>query len=395
MNNKDIKFAVIGAGHGGKAMAAHLALMGYDVALYNRTQEHVEKIRNIGGIFLEDSWSGTRGFGKLALVTSDIGEAIDGRKVIMVVVPANAHREIAIGMAPYLSDGQIVVLNPGRTFGAIEFRNTLREEGCFEDVIVAETQTFIYASRSEGEAKAKIFRIKDAVPLAALPASETEQVLEYVNMAYPQFVDGISILHTSLNNIGAIFHPAITLFNAGRIEQDDVDFEFYAEGVTPSVARIMEAIDRERLRLAEELGIQVYSAREWLYYAYKASGNNLYDAIHNQPGYRGIKAPKTLFHRYIKEDIPMSLVPLASLGINLGVPVSGMESLIHIANIVHKENYWQIGRTVQKLGIDNMTKYELRRYVEGKEIEPIQQPEAATYPVYDGIVVEPPLVNNL
>ena len=35
------KYTVIGAGHGGKAMAAHLALMGLKVTLYNRTFEHI------------------------------------------------------------------------------------------------------------------------------------------------------------------------------------------------------------------------------------------------------------------------------------------------------------------------------------------------------------------
>jgi len=37
-----LKFAVIGAGHGGKAMAAYLAIKGFPVKLYNRT---LSKIR--------------------------------------------------------------------------------------------------------------------------------------------------------------------------------------------------------------------------------------------------------------------------------------------------------------------------------------------------------------
>ena len=34
---KDLKFAVLGAGHGGKALAAHLAIKGFSVNLYNRS----------------------------------------------------------------------------------------------------------------------------------------------------------------------------------------------------------------------------------------------------------------------------------------------------------------------------------------------------------------------
>lgn len=102
----------------------------------------------------------------------------------MVVIPANGHIDIARSAAPYLQEGQIVVLNPGRTLGAIEFRRVLDEEGCPNGVIVAEAQTFIYASRSEGPTQARIFRIKDAVPLAALPAIDTQIVLEKLAPAY-------------------------------------------------------------------------------------------------------------------------------------------------------------------------------------------------------------------
>ena len=60
--------------------------------------------------------------------------------------------------------------------------------------------------------------------------------------------------------------------------------------------------------------------------AYNTTGEDLHEAIHNQPGYYGIKAPSTLNHRYIFEDVPMSLVPIASLGQRYGVSVRGMDS---------------------------------------------------------------------
>ena len=70
------KYTVIGAGHGGKAMAAHLALMGLKVTLYNRTPDHISVIKKRGGIELESAEGGPHGFGKLANVTADIGEAV-------------------------------------------------------------------------------------------------------------------------------------------------------------------------------------------------------------------------------------------------------------------------------------------------------------------------------
>ncbi len=372
----DIRYAVIGAGHGGRAMAAHLALMGFDVNLYNRTYEHIAAIAARGGIDLESYEGGPHGFGKLQKITSDVEEAICDVDVIMVVVPSSAHADIARSCAPYLQNGQTVILHPGRTGGALEFRKVLRDSGCQASVTIAEAETFIYASRAEGPAQARIFRIKDAVTLAALPAVRTQAVLEAIHPAYPQFIDGVNVLHTSLNNIGAVFHPALTLLNAGWIESTHGDFQFYIEGATPGIGRLLDTLDRERITVASALGIRARTAIEWLEMAYNTTGENLHEAIHNQPGYYGIKAPNTLQHRYIFEDVPMSLVPIAALGRRYGVSVRAMESLIRLANIVHQTDYWRRGRTLDRLGIQDLSITELRKYVTEETSEYICPPSS-------------------
>ncbi|MGD2252757.1 MAG: NAD/NADP octopine/nopaline dehydrogenase family protein [Anaerolineales bacterium] len=360
---KNPKYTVIGAGNGGKAMAAHLALKGFQVTLYNRTPERVKAIAELGGIHLESYEGGPHGFGKLRKVTSDMEEAVAGAKMIMVVVPSAAHADVASKMAPCLRDGQIVVLHPGRTCGAIEFRQAISDHACRADITVAEAETFVYASRSEGPAEARIFRIKNAVPLAAMPATRTKQVLDMIHQPYPEFVDGVNVLHTGLNNMGAIFHPTLTMLNAGRIESTSGDFQFYIEGVTPSTARVLEALDRERVTVAAALGVRARTAMEWLYLAYGVTGESLYEAIHHQTGYYGIKAPSTMRHRYIFEDVPMSLVPIASLGKRYGVSVRAMESIIRLACITNRTDYWRRGRTLDKLGIESLSVSELTRFV--------------------------------
>jgi opine dehydrogenase len=363
MMHTKARYAVIGSGHGGKAMAAHLALMGFQTTLFNRTPERVAAIRLRGGVDLERNDGFPGGFGQLARVTSDYAEALTDADIVMVVTPSSAHRDVAQGCAPHLQDGQILVLNPGRTCGAIEFVKVLRDQGCRADVTVAEAGTFIYASRSDGPAQARIFRVKEAVPLAALPATRTHSVLDALRPAYPQFIDGGNVLRTSLDNMGAIFHPTLTLLNAGWIEATHGNYQFYIDGVTPSVARILEAMDRERLTVAAALGIRAQSALEWLQMAYNATGNDLHEAIHNQPGYYGIQAPPTLNHRYIFEDIPMSLVPLAALGQRFGVSVRAMDAMIRLACIIHRTDYWRRGRTLDKLGIEQWSVCELTQYV--------------------------------
>ena len=357
-------YTVIGAGHGGKAMAAHLALMGKRVTLFNRTYTNIQMMAARGGIELESYEHGPRGFGPLANVTSEMSEALAEAQVVMVVVPSSAHADIAERCAPYLKDGQIVILNPGRTLGAFEFKYTLEQNDCTANVTIAEAETFLYASRADGPAQARIFRIKEAVPLAALPSDRTRTVLDAIKDVYPQFIDGVDVLHTGLNNMGAIFHPALTILNAGRIESTRGDFQFYIDGATPSVAGVLEAIDRERVTVAAAIGIRARTSMEWLQIAYNVTGTNLFEAIHNQVGYFGIKAPGTLNHRYIFEDVPMSLVPIASIGKQFGVSVRAMDSIIRLACVIHQTDYWRRGRTLEKLGIDGLSGGELIRYAQ-------------------------------
>lgn len=355
-SERNYPIAVLGAGNGGLAMAGHLAIMGFEVRLFNRSIERLWGIISTGGI---DVVGEIEGHGKIALASSSIKDVIENTELIMVVVPAIGHRWIAENVAPYLKDGQVIVLHPGRTFGALEFKQVLKERGCTADVIVAEAQTFIYASRVVGPAQVRIFRIKNSIPVASVRAHLIPEVLKKLRKAFPQFVAGDNIFKTSFENIGCVFHPAITILNAGWIE-DDAEFQFYHEGATESVVKVLEAIDAERVAVAEALGIRVLTAREWLYLAYGVTGKSLYQAMRKNNGYRGIMAPRTLQVRYLTEDVPTSLVPIASIGRKFGVQTPVINSLIELASRLNCCNYWEEGRTVEKLGIENLSLKELR-----------------------------------
>ncbi len=366
MNEKTTRVAVIGAGHGGKAMSAEIAARGFPVALYNRTFDHIEVIAMKKGIALLTE-EGEEVFGPLETVTADLGTALEGAQLIMVVIPASGHYNVAIQTAPYLTDDQVVLLNPGRTGGALEFAQGLREGGCTARPIICEAETFIFASRSIGPAEARIFRTKFTVPIAALPTTGTEKALQVINSVYKQFIPAKNVLHTSLNNMGAIFHPALTLLNAGWIETTQGEFQFYMEGVTPSTAKVLEVLDRERVTVASAIGIRAQTAKEWLYRAYAATGDTLYEAMQANPGYKGIQAPNRLAHRYIFEEIPCSLIPIALIGRQYGVETPTMNTLTHLANIVHGVDYWRKGRTLERLGIKGMSVQELHHYVDTGE----------------------------
>jgi len=356
------RYCVIGAGHGGLAMAGHLGILGHPVNLYNRTDEKLDGVRWHRGIRVGGA---VTGFGPVRCATSDMSEALDGVDVIMVVTPSTAHRALAAVMAPFLKDGQMLVLNPGRTGGALEFRRVFQDSGMTASVIVAETQTFLYASRALSRWETQIFRIKNAVPFATLPSFWIPEALAVLNGPFPQFVAGSNVLATSLENIGAVFHPALTIMNASWIESTHGDFDYYLQGISAPVAKLLERIDAERLAVASAVGVRSVSAREWLYLSYDSPGKDLFEAIMNTGSYRGIKAPPSIDHRYISEDVPMSLVPLSSFGSMLGVPTPAIDMVIQLASILHSTDYRAVGRTVETLGLAGLTVKQIRQMVAG------------------------------
>jgi opine dehydrogenase len=238
-------------------------------------------------------------------------------------------------------------------------------------VTVAEAGTFIFASRSTGPAEARIFRCRNSVPLAALPAVRTGHVLEAVGEAYPQFIPVPNVLHTSLDNMGAIFHPALTLLNAGWIGRTRGDFQFYIDGVTRSTARVLGVLDRERVTVAAALGVRARPALRWLKDAYSAEGPTLYEAIQANPGYQGIKAPRNLRHRYIFEDVPFSLVPMISLGKQFGVDTWAIDAIVRLACVTHDTNYFERGRTTEDMGLKGLRVSEMMRYVSEGQVNPV------------------------
>ncbi|MCK9268370.1 MAG: NAD/NADP octopine/nopaline dehydrogenase family protein [Alkaliphilus sp.] len=352
---RETTYCVIGAGNGGIAMAGYLAMLGYRVNLYNRTLTRIAPLMENRIVYLTGEEDG---FGVLNKVTDNMEEAIDGIDIIMVTVPAMGHYGIAKVMAPYLKDNQIIILNPGRTGGALEVYEILLRERERNKIIVAEAQTFIYACRAMEPNRAHIFKSKKEVTLAAIPATKTNYVLQLINEAYPQFIPAKDVLETSVNNYGAIFHPAPTLLNSGHIERC-APFEYYTEGITPSIGNFLEKLDRERMELGRMLQARTLSAVDWLKETYSAEGKTIFEAVQNNPAYKGLQAPQGLDIRYIYEDVPYGLVPMESIAHVLGIKTPAITSVIDIAQLMTNRNFREEGRTANKLGLGGLSVAEM------------------------------------
>lgn len=354
-----MKIAVIGAGNGGQTMSGFLSMQGYEVSLYDIDAERIKVLQEKGGIQLEGR---INGFGKVACITTDIAEAVHGAQIVMVTTVANAHRAVAKSIAPYVEEGQVIILNPGRTCGALVFKQALHECGCTKRYYLGEAQTLVYACRVIENGHVNLIGIKDEVLLAGLPAADTDYILEQIHPIYPCLVKAPNVLHTSLENIGAMFHPCVLLFNAATIERNEV-FWFYRD-MTEQVASFIEKFDAERLAVGKAYGIDLLSVKEWIKFAYKdTEGDTLCERMRNNPAYHDIKSPSTIFTRQLTEDIPTGVLPIMELGKAAGVATPLLESMVHICEGLLNMNLHTNGRTLRNLGLEGMDKEEILNFI--------------------------------
>jgi opine dehydrogenase len=346
-----MNISIIGAGNGGQAMAGHFAILGHQVCLFNRSSEKMAKIAIDKSILLNEA---IQGIGYLMKITSCIVEAVKGAELIMITTIANAHRELAEKIAPHVRDGQVIILNPGRTLGAFEFGTILRRITT-QKVLIAEAQSLIYACRIELPGQVRVIGVKDKVLLAAYPKNDTEKVLSIVNSVYPCFIKASSVLETSLENIGAILHPSVILFNAATIERGQ-GFYFYND-MTPAVAEFLEQIDNERLQIGEAFGLKLKSVSEWVSYAYSGvTGQSLCEKIKNNNAYYKILAPNNLHNRLMLEDVPTGILPLIELGRMANVKTPLMDAVLNISETLLRVDFRKNGRTLKNLGLNNLAK---------------------------------------
>jgi opine dehydrogenase len=160
-----------------------------------------------------------------------------------------------------------------------------------------------------------------------------------------------NVLETGINNPNPMIHTPVYLLNFARVEegQAPVAFDFH-EWMTKGVERVHLAMDRERVMLARRLGLDGASYTELNQRSYGGRGRKIVASQEAVP-----KSAESLPPRFIAEDIPMGLVPLASLGRLLGVPTPAIDGVVTIAGAAWGEDFWQMGRTMAALGFEGWT----------------------------------------
>jgi opine dehydrogenase len=343
---------VIGAGSGGFGLITNLGVAGYRIRLHDRDDARLTAIRERGGVDVEN---GTQPFAPVELASTDLTASVDGADLIVFATGGNGQAALAHSLAPLLRDGQTLLLVQGNTGGSLVVRQELDRGGCRADVDIAEIDTYPYATARPEPARARIVTRKRWIQIAAFPGRRGDAVMARLAPLFPEAVPAPNVLATGLTNMNAMLHVANCVGNAGRIESGS-GFKFYAEGVTPAIVRLYEAIDAERLALAARLGVTVPSIPEWFGRAYGVREPSLHETLHRltydpEGAYRNTPTPPSLEHQYITEDVPTGLIPMSALGAAAGVPMPATDALIRLACVMAGRNFADTARTIDRLGL--------------------------------------------
>lgn len=359
---KEPPIAVLGSGNVGQAIAGHLASQGHRVRLYSRWNAELQPIRQLDGIVLEGE---LRGRGRPDVLTTDIREAVDGAPLVLIAAPAFAHRFFSSALTECVTNDQTVVFQPGVLGSSLEFL-TLLAAKARPAVPTAETETSVYTCRLAEPGRVFVSTMKASVDVAAVPASDTGRVVALLQRYFgTHYAAGSDVLTTGLSNTNPVYHCPPSLLNFSGIERGVV--QPFHELVTPSIARVMDVVDKERLALGDALGVKLRSWWSFLAKTYGATDGDLVERIQTASRRRPFPAPKSPQDRYLTEDIPFGLVPWSSIAHEIGVSTPAIDALVGVANVLYGRDLRHDGRTAASLGLTGLSAEQVRhRFISGR-----------------------------
>lgn len=356
------KITIIGVGHGGFAVAADMTLAGHEVTFYvaERYKGRVKKLFQEKTLKL--TGVGRTGEAKLANVTSCTDEAF-ANDIIIPVLPAYSQEAFAREIAPNLRKGHKLILMPGSTGGALVTGRVLKECGKFEDVVISEMHTLPYACRKTGECSVDILLECAVLYFAAFPAKYNNEMFEIAKTLYPKVELVDDVLETAINNGNPISHPVPMVLNAGRVEDENVQ-NYHYRGITPSVARVIEALEEERKKIVETLGYKYIHSKDRIRLMnYAPQRETLYEAYRDSEVFNSLMGPDSLDNRYLTEDTPYSLRAIVAIGRFLEIETPNMNAIITIGSALMGEDYMANGRTMKTMGLEEVSRDNIKEFL--------------------------------
>ncbi len=350
-----MRVAVLGGGNGAHAAIADLSEQGHEVRHWRRDAAALRERIN-----LKDAM-GMREV-RIARTCADMGEAVRGADVIFMPDPAFTQIDNAKRLAPHLEKGQVVFLAPG-TFGAYVMGHALGER-----CAIAETGTLPWLTRKHGPDTAAITARATRLPTGVYPARRHDETFAVLKRVFPAIEPVEDALSAALMNAGPVIHPPLIFMNAGPLEHFE-RWDIHKEGTQPSIRRVTDALDAERIAAREALG---YAAPHFpLADHYREDGEEwMYGRrVHVKLTDSGDWKERIVLgeHRYMREDVVMGLAFLVSVCEWAGVACPVARGLLALGSAVLGRDLRQGERTLESLGLAGLSREQMRaRLREGR-----------------------------
>lgn len=344
-----MKFTIIGCGNAGLIHAAKLIENGMEVALLKTSSvcnnDFYSIISTLGGYNVQDETNnGNQFYVKPAFITRDVKKAVDFGDVLMVMTTTLQHESIAQLIAPYVRDGQIIILVPGY-MGSLIFKKYIKK-----DVTYSEWETTAYNGRIMDSKYVRITFYNPRNAISCLPTKKTDDLISLLSTCFPNTkYSRKHILESALHNPNMIVHPIGLLFSASRIEYSKGEFWMYKEAFTESVVNVIKAFDVQKNKILNAFGcesLDYFDAAKW---------RNEEDlSIDSMTVFKSFadssnKGPSFINHRYLNEDVPMGLGLFVSIGKIVGVDTSIQEGIMALASALLNKDLKKEARTIQYL----------------------------------------------
>lgn len=349
-----MRVSILGAGAIAYGTAAYLAAAGHDPMLWSPSGKRTAALAAGEPLVATNAIVGSFQ-PRIALTCA---EAIAEADVVLIALPGNGHKFAFDTAAPFLREGQPVIISSHTSFGALYLSKLLAQRGVRAPIVV--WGTTLTTGRQVSNTEVNVSTVRERIDIATVPVDEAALGYTLCNTLFgDRFVRRDGLLAIALSNLNPQNHLGIALLNLTRMERAEQWAQ--SENVTPTVGRLIEALDLERLSIAGSFGLSVRTVNEHFSLSFHVPIGGVYEMnqeIHRQG--RSASGPATVNSRYVLEDVPFGLVPTVVLGRLAGAPARLHEAGIELFCAAYARDLVSDNDLLPELGIAQLTVAELQ-----------------------------------
>lgn len=350
---------VVGTGNSARALACYLASRGHEVHLLTR---HIERFPWLTARRSLTATGRIEGTFALGGVTDEARRFAAAVGTVFLATVTTAYREVSARLAPHLDRGHRVVLFSSKLCGSVEVEHALREHGV-RGVPVLETDA-LFACRIQDDESIWVRGFKGWTLFSGPRRSVTHAWAPLMRGYFPGLEAARNVIQRGLTDFGALAHPTTMVANMNRVDRKE-PFLFYQDGFTEKTVAVLEEVEKEFRAVAHAYDAPLVAMKDLLDRYYGCDPSSLLTAMRTVPNYRLSWAPTTLDHRYLKEDVSCTLVPMEQLARKAHVELPVVRSIVQMACDLTGEDLVARGRTLERLGWEQRSHAEIVRWIEG------------------------------